>query len=105
MATTYADHGTLVANTVTTVTLTAAGKKRRLRVQNRGTSGSIYYRFGITSPTDPTVAGDDTFGLPPGATDEWDLDVLGWSPDDIGQSLRYVKLISSATPEFSVEAW
>lgn len=98
MATTFADHGTLVADTVTTVTLT--GVKRNLRVQNRGTTGAIYYTFGFGTPATPTVAGDDTYALPPGAADEWDQGFLGHPGTGF-----IVKLISSATPEFSVEAW
>ncbi len=96
MATTFADHGTLVAATVTTVTLTSV--KECLRVQNRGTSGTIYYTFAAGTPATPTVAGDDTYAVPPGGADEW---------TDLGQPGTgfIVKLISSATPEFSVEAW
>lgn len=95
MATTFADHGTLVADTVTTVTLTSV--KTNLRVQNRGTSGSVFYTFGSGAAATPTVAGDDTYALPPGACDEWNIGSPGAG--------FVVKLISSATPEFSVEAW
>ena len=96
MATTFADHGTLVADTVTTVTLTSV--KECLRVQNRGTSGTIYHTFAAGTPATPPVAGDDTYAIPPGGADEW---------TDLGQPGTgfIVKLISSATPEFSVEAW
>jgi hypothetical protein len=96
MATTFADHGTLVAATVTTVTLTSV--KQSLRVQNRSTDQQIYYTYGAGVAADPTVAGDDTFAIPPGATDEWiDLGAVGAG--------FVVKLISAGTPAFSVEAW
>lgn len=94
MATTRADHGTLTANTVATVTLTNT-QTTNLRVQNRGTTGTIYYTFAVGTPATPTVAGDDMLALPPGACDEWHGAIAGAT----------VKLISSATPEFSVEAW
>lgn len=94
MATTRTDHGTLTADAVTTVTLTNT-QTRSLRVQNRGTTGTIYYTFAVGTPAAPTVAGDDTYAVPPGGCDEWHGAIAGAT----------VKLISSATPEFSVEAW
>jgi hypothetical protein len=63
-----------------------------------GTSGAVHYTFAAGTPADPTVAGDDTYCLPPGACDEW---------TDVGSPGTgfIVKLISSGTPDFSVEAW
>ena len=94
MATTRTDHGTLTADAVTTVTLTNT-QTRSLRVQNRGTTGTIYYTFAVGTPATPTVAGDDTYAVPPGGCDEWHGAIAGAT----------VKLISSGTPDFSVEAW
>lgn len=91
MATTFSDHGTLVADTVTTVTLTAPGPA--LTVINRSSTDAIFYTFG-SAPATPTVAGDDTYCCPPSA---------GRSHNQGAFAVLVVKLISSGTPSFDVE--
>lgn len=88
-------HGTLVAATVTTVDLTGLGES--LRIQNRGTT-VLYYTVArsVTAAT-PTVAGDDTYALPAGCADTHPLD------NYIAEGTVQVKLISSGTPDYSVE--
>lgn len=91
MATTFSDHGTLVADTVTTVTLTEPGTT--LLVINKSATDTIYYTFGAGA-TNPTVAGDDTYCCPPGAGKRHTQGFF---------ATLIVKLISSGTPAFSVE--
>jgi hypothetical protein len=91
VATTFSDHGTLVANTVTTVTLTAPGPT--LTVINHGSTDPIYFTYG-TAPSDPTVKGDDTRCCPPSA-------MAHRTPGPFVTLI--VKLISVGTPDFSVE--
>lgn len=91
-------HATLSAATVDTITIT--GLYRNFRVQNRASTGTISYTHGATTAATPTADGDDTFDLPAGATDEWTEEILGAPATG-----RVVKLISAATPAYSVEAW
>ncbi len=79
-------HGTLGANTVDTVTLTA--RTSNVEVYNRGTTDTIYF---TVDGTTPTVAGNETIALPPGVCYQW-LAPVG-----------VVKLISSGTPAYSVQ--
>lgn len=84
----YRKHGTLVAATVATVTLTPNAKF--VEVVNRG-SDDIYFRL---DGTDPTVAGDDTYVVPGGG-------FTRVRNNDRDGSVS-VKLISSGTPAYSV---
>lgn len=75
-----AKHGTLSANTVATVALSA--EWGGIEVKNRATAGDIYFRV---DGTNPTVAGDECDVVTPG---ESLLVPTGAGPDT-------VKLISS----------
>lgn len=83
-------HGTLVATTVATVTLD--GGFEAIEVVNHG-GGTIYF---TVDGTTPTVAGDETYAVPSGGFLTVD------SSDRIGTD--DVKLISAATPAYSVTA-
>lgn len=84
-------HATLAASTVDDVTIT--GATSLLQVVNRG-SDDIYLTHGASAPTNPTVAGDDTFFLGPEGTFFIPLESSG----------NYtVKLISTGTPAYSVQ--
>lgn len=100
MATT-SQHGTLTANVVTTVTLT--GNKRGFRVQHR-TAGAadIWWTWGYTSAATPATDGstDGSYNLAAGAVDRVVDPVDRDREDQI-----IVKLISTGTPAYSVEAW
>lgn len=91
MATTFADHGTLVAATVTTVTLTR--DFQRVEVVNVTGTAAIYF---TVDGSDPTVGGDDTYVLP-AAICSFE------APSASSGSTTVVKLISSGTPGFAVE--
>lgn len=87
----FSEHGTLIADTVTTVT--APRDVSTLIVKAAGV-GVIY---GNVGGPDPTVGGAGTFRVDaPGAQS---IDVSG------SRSLDVVKLISSGTPEYSVEGY
>lgn len=87
-------HGTLVANVVTTVTLTAAGDTvDNVEVVNRTGTAEIYFRV---DGTDPTVAGNDCEMLP--AT------VGGLEVGVPGSFAGVVKLISTGGQAYSVRA-
>ena len=79
-------HQTLGASTVDTVTLT--GRNSSVEILNRDSSSTIYF---TVDGTTPTVAGNETIVLPPGAAYQW-LAPVGM-----------VKLISSGTPAYSVQ--
>lgn len=81
-------HGTLVAATVATVAL--AGNSKYVEVLNRG-DDDIFFTI---NGTDPTVAGDDTFACPAGEF----VKVRNYDRDNTVS----VKLISAATPDYSV---
>jgi hypothetical protein len=80
-----AKHATLSANSVDTVRLLT--RNSGVEVINRSASDTIYVRFSGT----PTVAGDDSIVVMPGSI------YVKLSPADT------VKLISSGTPEYSVQ--
>lgn len=81
-------HGTLVADTVTTVTL--AGNHGTVEILNRSTA-EIW--FTLDSATDPTVGGANVWVLPAGAARELP------SPSS---AITQVRLISSAAAAYSV---
>lgn len=87
-------HGTLVGSTVTTVTFSDVGSG--FRIQNRDSAGGdgLFYTL---DGVDPTVGGAGSVYVPPGGTDQW--------PTDNADTEVTVKLISSGTPDYSVEAW
>lgn len=91
MATTFAAHGTLVANVVTTVTLTR--DFQRVAVLNR--NGLAEISFTVDGAT-PTMLGDDTYVLPAAMAA---LEVAAPSSD----ATTVVKLISTAATTYSVE--
>ena len=81
-------HGTLVAATVTTVTLDRDYDS--VEILNRGTTSDLWVRV---DKTDPVVAADDTYVCVPGG-----FIVLGVPT----AGLTVVKLISAGTPPYSV---
>lgn len=85
----FAHHGTLTANTVTSVTLTSADGG--VEVINRDGSAEIYFTIG--SEPAPTVGGDDCFVVPA---------LIGGYIAYIGAGSVTVQLISSGAPKFSV---
>jgi hypothetical protein len=94
-------HGTLTAATVATVTLSAYWKS--VEILNRGTTEIYVNTDGTSTPANPTVAGDEFDVIPPNSS----LSVSGraaWSPTDgtTKPTTTVVKLISSATPTYSV---
>lgn len=84
------EHGTLVANTVTTVTL-RVDMGEDVLVINRG-STDMWARF---DGTDPEIGGDGALIVPPGVG----TGITAQASDDA----MVVKLISSGTPDYSVE--
>lgn len=86
-----AKHATLVASTVDTVNMSSKGNA--LRVINRDAQGGDALYFSIDG-TAPTVAGDDTYFLGPDQ-----------ALDTAGGDIAAVKLISSGTPDYSVEKY
>jgi hypothetical protein len=109
MATT-SQHGTLTANSVTTVTLT--GSHRGFRIQHRGAvdNPAIWWTWGYDTAPTPAVDGstDGSYNLAGGAVDQVD------GPHDTppiggrvipGATTLTVKLISTGAEPFSVEAW
>lgn len=91
MALKLARHGTLVASTVTTVTLTEDVSTIIVRAHG---SGSMNVTFNGTAPT---VGGDDTARVDAGGA-------LMYASSG-GVTTETVKLISSGTPGYSVEAY
>lgn len=99
-------HGTLVANTKATGTVTAPPDKARtgratldkkiraVRVTNHGTVIAVIYA--TVSGTDPTVKGNDTYAIGPGA--ELDIDL----PAPVESAA--VEMISSGATDWSLEA-
>jgi hypothetical protein len=85
-------HGTLVAATVDTVTLSRV--YGRVQVLNRGGASEIYW---TTNGSNPTVGGDDCFVV---------ASVVGASDTRANSQAQsntcVVKLISSGTPTYSV---
>jgi hypothetical protein len=86
-------HGTLVANTVTTVTFSA--NYSVVEFINVDGVSTIY--FNIDTDTAPTVQGNDTYVLP--AT------ICSRTVGSDGKEATVVKLISSGTPKYSVVAY
>lgn len=86
----HAKHATLGAATVDTINFTT--RHYVVTITNLTAATVIY---GTLSGADPTVGGDDTFVVLPGAPRELDF---------IGGGISQVKLISSGTPEYNVEA-
>jgi hypothetical protein len=103
-------NGTLVASTVTTVTLPRPFDSVVVEnLANEGTANSVIY--GTSDGTTPTVAGDNTFAVEPGETIEVTNDSASiWYQglEDINNALismpnTVVKLISAGTPPYNVE--
>lgn len=104
----FVRHGTLVANTVTTVTLTARtnpnapGAYGSVEVINVDGAGIIYFRVlsatDVTAGIAPTVAGNDCEILP--AVPNAQILPL---PSEGGDPVA-VKLISASTPKYTVRA-
>lgn len=94
-------HGTLTAATVATVTL--AAYYTSVEILNRGTTEIYVSADGTSTPANPAVAGDEFDVIPPSSS----LTVRGrnkWNPTDgvAKPTTTVVKLISSATPTYSV---
>lgn len=91
-----AQSGTLVASTVTTVTLTNA--RGRIRVVNRGGTADIWFTIAGSgqTPAVPTVGGNDCY-CAPGVAGASEVVEAPAAP-------VVVSLISSGTPTFTVEA-
>lgn len=85
-----AQHGTLVASTVATVTL--VGDYTRVEVLNRSGTAEIFFTVDDTAPT---VAGSGTYILPAIAG----ASLVTPSPS---AAATIVRLISSGTPTYSV---
>jgi hypothetical protein len=96
MAVSVAQHGTLVASTVTTVTVNAAHEAVTVTV--RGASpADIFFTVGTSgnTPTAPTSGGNDCYVVP---------GVNGASKTVLaGSAPVVVSLISTGTPAYSVE--
>jgi hypothetical protein len=90
-------HETLAASTVDTVNLAGATGQVGLTVVNRSGTAEIYFTVatGAVGPTAPTVGGNDTYVVPASIAS---LTLPGITGAVI------VKLISSGTPNYSVEA-
>ena len=91
----FVRHGTLTANTVTTITLPAR-RFYRVEITNVDGASRIYALVTENNPAMPTVGGDDCEVLP-ASMNSLELPLGGGSP-------VAVKLISSGTPAFSVRA-
>lgn len=87
-------HGTLVASTVTPVSVPDLGFSS-IEILNRDTAAEIYFLFNKTgTTTDPTVGGDDCEVVMPSSA----LSV------DAPQGAFAVKLLSTGTPKYSIRA-
>jgi hypothetical protein len=84
-----AKHATTSAATVDTITF--AGNMGGLRVRNRDSTDTLYFRF---DGTDPGVAADDSYVVGPGES---------LSVDQRG--ISEVRVISSGTCDYSVEIY
>ena len=98
MSTSIARRATLVANTVSFVTI--EGDFAEIEVTNRSGSAEVFYRLGLTEaatldPTTTDVRGD-TFLLPAAITSRRHV-VRGREPRTV------VKLISAGTPSIEVQ--
>jgi hypothetical protein len=82
-------HGTLVADTVTTVTLDH--NYNRVEVLNRDGAAEIYFTVDAGAPT---VEGDGCYSLPAA--------IGGLEKKSPGGRATVVKMISSGTPTYSV---
>lgn len=85
-----AKHATLVASTVDTITFTSDSPGPLCKVSNWSASAVIYCRI---DGTDPTVAGDNTYRIGSGS-------FITLLPRG-----NAVKVISSGTPDYSVELY
>lgn len=93
-----AQHATLGVSTVDSVLFTGSGTQ--IEVHNLSAVNPIYVTTGLTvaGTADPTVAGDDTFVVPPtGKT------TLPYPVQASGLSTACVKLISVGAQVFSVQ--
>jgi hypothetical protein len=83
-------HVTLVANTVTTVTL--AQEQEQIGIVNRSGSAEVYF---TVDGTTPTVGGDDCWVMPA---------MIGMMTTGLveGPPITVIKMISSGTPTVSV---
>ncbi len=87
-------HGTLVANSVTTVSVPDLGFGS-IEILNRDTTAEIYFLFNKTGvTTDPTVGGNDCEVVV----------ALSALTVDAPQGAFTVKLLSAGTPKYSVRA-
>ncbi len=86
-----AKHATLVAATVDTVSFVSATAE--VEVVNRGTDDIYYTVDGST----PTVGGDDTYIVRGG-------EAVGAPKNFVNPLVAQVKLMSSGSPAYSVEA-
>lgn len=89
-------HKTSGVATVDTVTLTANAAP--LEVVNRGTVDPLYVTVGLTTdvPAAPTVAGDDTYVIPPGGVRTIPVTGATTGTDYV------VKLIAASATAYSV---
>lgn len=88
----FARHGTLVAGTVTEITI--AWDVRTILVKAHGTG---HINGNINADTDPTVDGDDTFRVDAGSVLVYD--------SERNVAIDVIRLISAGTPGYSVEAF
>lgn len=92
-------HKTSGVATVDTVTLTDNGSP--LEITNRGSVDHLYVQAGLTpasSVADPTVNGDDTLVVPPGAVRTVKVAGASTGTDYV------VKLIAASATPYSVQA-
>lgn len=94
------EHGTLVAATVTTVTIAGVTRLNTVTVVNMDGVDEIYAVIGVegTVPANPTVGGADSIGLAStaGAAYRESYGIRAHSGNIV------VKLISAGTPQYSV---
>lgn len=91
---------TLVSGTVSTVTLTGAFKKRKLRILTvSGTAVDLWVTVGKTTPADPVADADDAIFIPSEATVDgsWELDI-----PEADNSEAIVKVLGVGTPKLQV---
>jgi hypothetical protein len=91
----YARHATLVANVVSSFTVT--GNPSQVEILSRNGLGEVYVSYdGTAAPTDPTVAGNNFDVIPAIAGASVVLGEIGASDQNV------VKLISAAATTVSV---
>jgi hypothetical protein len=91
--------GTLVASTVTTVSLDEPYET--ITVFNRSGSAELFFRL---DGVNPTVGGDDCYIVPAAITQESVLGITSIAQTTTGSIPgSTIKLISSGTPTFTVE--